>query len=96
MHLYCLFSCFRIWMKDLPFKDWINFQEHYEENIDNWNWQTVKHSSPKPNNVSLVSASADLPEIAAESRNESTHCRALRREVEGQMAEATQEQQAAW
>jgi len=33
------------WMKDLPFKDWVNFQEHYEENIDNWNWQTVKHSS---------------------------------------------------
>ncbi|WP_431156681.1 glycoside hydrolase family 13 protein [Winogradskyella poriferorum] len=33
------------WMKDLPFKDWVNFQKHYEENIDNWNWQTVKHSS---------------------------------------------------
>ena len=24
------------WMKDLPFKDWINHQAHYEENIDNW------------------------------------------------------------
>ncbi|MGC6431672.1 MAG: glycoside hydrolase family 13 protein [Jejuia sp.] len=24
------------WMKDLPFKDWINHQAHYEENIENW------------------------------------------------------------
>ena len=24
------------WMKDLPFKDWINHQENYEKNIDNW------------------------------------------------------------
>jgi len=25
------------WMKDLPFKDWVNLQENYEKNIDNWN-----------------------------------------------------------
>ncbi|PQV51298.1 glycosidase [Jejuia pallidilutea] len=25
------------WMKDLPFKDWINHQENYEKNINNWN-----------------------------------------------------------
>ncbi|WP_298530794.1 glycoside hydrolase family 13 protein [uncultured Algibacter sp.] len=24
------------WIKDLPFKDWINHQAHYEDNIDNW------------------------------------------------------------
>jgi len=24
------------WMKDLPFKDWINHQKYYEEHIDNW------------------------------------------------------------
>ena len=24
------------WMKDLPFKDWINHQAYYEEHIDNW------------------------------------------------------------
>jgi len=24
------------WMKDLPFNDWINHQENYEKNIDNW------------------------------------------------------------
>nr|WP_321221867.1 glycoside hydrolase family 13 protein [uncultured Psychroserpens sp.] len=25
------------WMKDLPFKDWVNLQENYEKNIDDWN-----------------------------------------------------------
>ena len=25
------------WMKDLPFKDWVNLQENYEKNIDKWN-----------------------------------------------------------
>tara|TARA_R110002049_G_scaffold55382_2_gene153682 strand:+ start:6813 stop:8786 length:1974 start_codon:yes stop_codon:yes gene_type:complete len=25
------------WMTDLPFKDWINHQENYVKNIDNWN-----------------------------------------------------------
>lgn len=24
------------WMKDLPFKDWINHQAYYEDNIDHW------------------------------------------------------------
>lgn len=25
------------WMKDLPFKDWVNNQKNYEANIDSWN-----------------------------------------------------------
>ncbi|SEB48883.1 Glycosidase [Tenacibaculum sp. MAR_2009_124] len=29
------------WMEDLPFKDWINFQEHYIKNKATWNWETV-------------------------------------------------------
>ncbi len=33
------------WMKDLPFNDWVNYQEHYETNIDNWNRDIVKRSS---------------------------------------------------
>ena len=33
------------WMKDLPFKDWVNYQEHYEANIDNWSRDIVKRSS---------------------------------------------------
>ncbi|EPR73813.1 Neopullulanase [Winogradskyella psychrotolerans RS-3] len=33
------------WMTDLPFKDWINYQELYEENIDNWDWKVTKTSN---------------------------------------------------
>ena len=33
------------WMKDLPFKDWVNYQQHYEENKDNWDWKTTKTSN---------------------------------------------------
>ncbi|WP_460217750.1 glycoside hydrolase family 13 protein [Psychroserpens sp. MEBiC05023] len=33
------------WMKDLPFKDWVNLQENYEKNIDNWDWKTTIHST---------------------------------------------------
>nr|WP_321232259.1 glycoside hydrolase family 13 protein [uncultured Psychroserpens sp.] len=33
------------WMKDLPFKDWVNLQENYEEHKDNWDWKTTIHST---------------------------------------------------
>jgi len=33
------------WMKDLPFKDWVNNQENYEKNIDNWNWEVTQFSN---------------------------------------------------
>ena len=33
------------WMKDIPFKDWINDQENYEDNIENWNWETTINSN---------------------------------------------------
>lgn len=33
------------WMKDLPFSDWINLQENYEKNIDNWDWRTTINSN---------------------------------------------------
>lgn len=33
------------WMKDLPFKDWVNLQENYEKNKDNWNWQVTINSN---------------------------------------------------
>lgn len=29
------------WMKDLPFKDWVNYQNHYENNINSWNAETT-------------------------------------------------------
>lgn len=35
------------WMKDLPFSDWVNDQENYEKNIDNWNWKTTNTSNHK-------------------------------------------------
>lgn len=28
------------WMKDMPFDDWVNNQENYEENIENWTEET--------------------------------------------------------
>lgn len=34
-----------LWMKDLPFKDWVNYQQYYLENKDNWNSKTVKSSN---------------------------------------------------
>jgi len=33
------------WMKDLPFKDWINLQDNYEKHIDNWDWKVTTHSN---------------------------------------------------
>lgn len=33
------------WMKDLPFNDWVNYQEHYVKNKDNWDWKTTKTSN---------------------------------------------------
>ena len=33
------------WMKDLPFKDWVNNQKNYEDNIDNWSSKTTTHSN---------------------------------------------------
>ncbi len=33
------------WMKDIPFADWVNFQDHYEANKDHWDWQVTKHSN---------------------------------------------------
>jgi len=35
------------WMKDLPFYDWVNYQKHYEDNKDIWDWKVVKHSNHK-------------------------------------------------
>ncbi len=33
------------WMQDLPFEDWVNYQKHFEDNRNNWDWKTVKHSN---------------------------------------------------
>jgi len=33
------------WMKDLPFEDWVNDQENYESNIENWDYKVTKVSN---------------------------------------------------
>ena len=48
------------WMKDLPFKDWVNYQEHYEQNKDNWDWKTTKMSNHRrTTNQDLYASEAD-------------------------------------
>ncbi|BAO76004.1 neopullulanase [Winogradskyella sp. PG-2] len=48
------------WMKDLPFKDWVNFQENYESNIKNWNWEVTKFSNHRrTTNQDIYASKAD-------------------------------------
>ncbi|PQJ74072.1 glycoside hydrolase family 13 protein [Polaribacter gangjinensis] len=48
------------WMKDLPFNDWVNNQDYYEKNKENWNNQTVKVSNHRrTTNQDLYAAEAD-------------------------------------
>lgn len=48
------------WMKDLPFKDWVNFQENYEEHIDNWNWEVTTYSNHRrTTNQDLYASNVD-------------------------------------
>ncbi|WP_299556883.1 glycoside hydrolase family 13 protein [Seonamhaeicola sp.] len=48
------------WMKDLPFKDWVNYQPHYEENKDDWNGQVTKTSNHKRTaNQDIYASKAD-------------------------------------
>ena len=52
------------WMKDLPFKDWINYQKHYENNRDNWTSETVKRSSHRrTTNQDIYASSRDRNEM---------------------------------
>ena len=46
------------WMKDLPFKDWINYQSYYEKNKENWSWKTVKTSNHRRTTNQDIYASA--------------------------------------
>ncbi|GAA3584770.1 glycoside hydrolase family 13 protein [Snuella lapsa] len=48
------------WMKDLPFKDWVNFQDNYEKNKDNWSDQTnINTSHRRTTNQDLYAAQSD-------------------------------------
>lgn len=48
------------WMKDLPFKDWINDQNNYEENKQNWSNKTVNITNHRrTTNQDLYASKAD-------------------------------------
>ena len=48
------------WMKDLPFKDWVNNQKNYEDNIENWNWELTTFSNHRrTTNQDLYASEAD-------------------------------------
>ncbi|WP_223032735.1 glycoside hydrolase family 13 protein [Hanstruepera marina] len=48
------------WMKDLPFDDWVNNQKNYEENIDNWNWETnIGSNHRRTTNQDIYASEAD-------------------------------------
>ena len=48
------------WMKDLPFEDWVNDQEYYETNKDNWNSSKVNRSNHRrTTNQDMYAALAD-------------------------------------
>lgn len=52
------------WMKDLPFKDWVNYQEHYEKNKEIWSSDIVKRSSHRrTTNQDIYSSKADQKEM---------------------------------
>ncbi|WP_178990669.1 glycoside hydrolase family 13 protein [Winogradskyella schleiferi] len=53
------------WMKDLPFKDWVNYQDHYLKHIDNWNRETTKMSNHRrTTNQDPYASNKDYQEMA--------------------------------
>lgn len=53
------------WMKDLPFKDWVNYQKVYEENINSWtNETTIKSSHRRTVNQDLYASKKDKERMA--------------------------------
>ena len=53
------------WMKDLPFKDWVNYQKNYEENKANWDWKVTKTSNHRrTTNQDLYASKSDYQEMA--------------------------------
>jgi len=48
------------WMKDLPFKDWVNKQKNYEDNIDDWNWEkNINSNHRRTTNQDLYASDMD-------------------------------------
>ncbi|OYX27171.1 MAG: alpha-amlyase [Flavobacteriales bacterium 32-35-8] len=52
------------WMKDLPFKDWVNYQKNYEDNKANWNDQvTITTNHHRTSNQDVYSSKKDKQEM---------------------------------
>lgn len=48
------------WMKDLPFDDWVNYQEHFENNIDKWsNEVTINSNHRRTTNQDIYASKID-------------------------------------
>ena len=48
------------WMKDLPFSDWVNLQDNYEKNIDNWNNDvTINSNHRRTSNQDIYASQFD-------------------------------------
>ncbi len=48
------------WMKDLPFKDWVNYQEVYEAHSDSWtNEKTISSNHRRTSNQDLYASEKD-------------------------------------
>ncbi|NNE31227.1 MAG: glycoside hydrolase family 13 protein [Winogradskyella sp.] len=48
------------WMEDLPFKDWVNLQENFEANQDNWdNSFTINSNHRRTTNQDIYASKAD-------------------------------------
>ena len=53
------------WMKDLPFRDWVNDQENYEKNKESWNWKKTKTSNHRrTSNQDIYASEVDKREMA--------------------------------
>jgi glycosidase len=53
------------WMKDLPFKDWVNYQENYEENEGSWDKKsTITSNHRRTSNQDIYASNKDKEEMS--------------------------------
>ncbi|MFD0834312.1 glycoside hydrolase family 13 protein [Mariniflexile aquimaris] len=53
------------WMKDLPFKDWVNYQKNFEENLDSWDKKsTITSNHRRTSNQDIYSSKKDKEEMS--------------------------------
>lgn len=53
------------WMKDLPFKNWVNYQKNYEENVDTWDKKaTITSNHRRTSNQDIYSSKKDKEEMS--------------------------------